>query len=119
MTSNLSRCLFFSKICEYQCFAVCCPETSSCASKPLLLQCKLVIPQCLCQVSVGLKDVQMGANDFKIYNVPSFARKPVNFNDSRSAAPKLALVPANCYMCDVKQSNFKVCAKFQAVITAM
>ena len=54
----------------------------------------------------------MGAQDFKLYNVPFFARKPVNFNVSRSAATKLALVPASCYMCDVKQSNLKVCAKF-------
>ena len=65
--------LFCSKISEYQCFAVCWPENSSCASKPLLLQCKLVIPQCLCQVSLGLKEVQMGAHDFKLYNVPFFA----------------------------------------------
>ena len=97
---------------EYQCFEVCCPGTSSCASKPLLLQCKLVIRRCLCQVSLGLKEVQMEAHDFKLYNVPFLARKPVNFNVSRSAAPKLALVPASCYMCDVKQSNLKVCAKF-------
>ena len=54
----------------------------------------------------------MGATDFKLYNVPFFAQNPVNFNDSRSAAPKLALVPASCYNCDVKQSNFNVCAKF-------
>ena len=54
----------------------------------------------------------MGAHDFKHYNVPFFARKQVNSNVSRSAAPKLALVPAKCYMCDVKQSNLKVCAKF-------
>ena len=53
-----------------------CPETSSCASKPLLQRCKLVIPQCLCQVSLGLKEVQMGAHDFKLYNVPFLARKP-------------------------------------------
>ena len=103
-TSNLTRCLF--------CFAVCCPETSSCASKPLLLQCKLVIPQCLCQVSLGLKEVQMGAHDYKLYTVPFLAPKLVNFNVSRSAAPNIALVPASCYMCDVKQSNVKVCAKF-------
>ena len=32
------------------------PETSSCASKPLLLRCKLVIPKCMCQVSLGLKE---------------------------------------------------------------
>ena len=54
----------------------------------------------------------MGAHDFKLYNMPFFARKPVNFNFSRSAAPKLALVSASGYMCDVKQSNLKVCAKF-------
>ena len=54
----------------------------------------------------------MGAHDFKLYNVPFFPRKPVNFNVSRSAAPKLALVPACCYNGDVKQSNFNVCAKF-------
>ena len=112
MTSKLTRCLFLLKNSEYQCFAVCCPETSSCASKPLLLQCKLVIPQCLFHVSLGLKEVQMGAHDFKLYNAPFFARKPVNFNFSMSAVPKLALVPASCYMCDVKQSNLKVCAKF-------
>ena len=51
-----------------------------------------------------------GAHDFRLYNVPFFARKLVNFNVSRSAAPKLALVLASCYMCDVKQSNLKVCA---------
>ena len=54
-----------------------------------------------------------GAHDFKLYNVPFFARIPMNFNVSRSAAPKLALVPASCYMCDVKQSYLKVCAKFR------
>ena len=68
---KLNKVPFFArKISEYQCFAVCCPETSSCASKPLLLRCKLVIPQCLCQVSLGLKEVQMGAADFKLFNVP-------------------------------------------------
>ena len=44
----------------------------------------------------------MGANDFKHNNVPLFARKPENINVSRSAAPKLALVPANRYNCDIK-----------------
>ena len=54
----------------------------------------------------------MGADNFKLYNVPFFARKLVNFNVSMSAAPKLALMPASSYMCDLKQSNLKVCAKF-------
>ena len=48
------------------------------------------------------------AHDFKLYNVPFFARNLVNINVSRSAAPKLALVPASCYMCDVMQSHLKV-----------
>ena len=43
----------------------------------------------------------MGAHDFKLYNVHFFARKPVNFNVSSSANPKLALVQASCYYCDV------------------
>ena len=54
----------------------------------------------------------MGAHDFKLKKVPLFVRKPVNFNVSRFAAQKLALVPASCYNCDIKQSNLNVCAKF-------
>ena len=53
----------------------------------------------------------MGAHDFKLYNVPFIARKLVNINVSRSAAQKLALVPASCYNCNVKQLNLIVCAK--------
>ena len=67
MTLNITRCLFFSKNREYQYFDVCCPETSSCASKPLLLRCNLVIPRCMCQVSLRLKEVQMGVHEIK-YN---------------------------------------------------
>ena len=65
MTLNITRCLFFSKNREYQYFDVCFPETSSCASKPLLLRCNIVIPQCMCQVSLRLKEVQMGAHEIK------------------------------------------------------
>ena len=64
--------LFVQKTSEYQYFDVCCPESSSCASKPLLLRCNLVIPQCMCQVSLRLKEVQMGAHDFKYNKVPLF-----------------------------------------------
>ena len=94
--------LYSKKISEYECFAVCCPETSICASKPLLLRCKLVKPQCLCQVLLGLKEVQMGAHDFKLKKVSFTYSKKVNINVSRSAAPELALVPASRYNCDVK-----------------
>ena len=54
----------------------------------------------------------MGAHDFKLYYVPFFARKPIKFNVSRSAAPQLALVLASCFNFDVKASNLNVCAKF-------
>ena len=104
--------LVFSNISEYQCFTVCCPETSSCASKPSLLRCKLVIPQCLCHISLGLKEVQMGAHDFIPTNVPFSALKLVNINVSLSAVPKLALVPANRYDCDIKKSYINDCVKF-------
>ena len=44
----------------------------------------------------------MGAHAFKLNIVPLFARKPGNINVSRSSAPKLALVLAIGYYCDVK-----------------
>ena len=103
---------FCSKTREYQYFDVCCPETSSCASKPLLLRRNLVIPQCMCQVSLRLKEVQMGTHDFKYNNVPLFARKPGNINTSMSAAPKQALVPASRYYWDVTWSYHNARAKF-------
>ena len=53
----------------------------------------------------------MGAHDFKLLKVPLFC-KSVNINVSVSAAPKLALVPASRYYCDVNRSNHNVCAKF-------
>ena len=43
----------------------------------------------------------MGAHDFKHNKVPLFARKPGNINTSMSAAPKIAIVPASRYYCDV------------------
>ena len=43
----------------------------------------------------------MGTHDFKYNNVPLFAQKPGNINTSMFAAPKLALVPASRYYCDV------------------
>ena len=43
----------------------------------------------------------MGTHDFKYNIVPLFAQKLGNINTSMSAAPKLALVPASRYYCDV------------------
>ena len=54
----------------------------------------------------------MGTHDFKYNNVPLFGRKTGDINTSMSAAPKLALVPASLYYCDVTWSYHNVCAKF-------
>ena len=54
----------------------------------------------------------MGTKDFKYNNVPFFARKTENINTSMFAAPKLALVPASRYNCDVIWSYHNACAKF-------
>ena len=64
------------------------------------------------QVSLGLKEVQMGTHDFKYNNVPLFDRKPGIINTSMSASPKVALVPASRYYCDVNWPYHNVCAKF-------
>ena len=113
MTLNITRWLCFcSKTREYQYFDVRWPESSYCASMPLLLRCHLVIPQCMCQVSLTLKEVQMGTHDFKYNKVPIFARKTGNINTSMFAVPKLALVPVSRYYCDVTRSYHNVCAKF-------
>ena len=54
----------------------------------------------------------MEVHDFKLNKVPFVALKSVNANVSRSAAPKLAIVPPSRYNCDLNQSNLNVCAKF-------
>ena len=54
----------------------------------------------------------MGTHDFNYNKVPLIARKLGNINTSMSAAPKLALVPASRYYCDVTWSNHNACAKF-------
>ena len=54
----------------------------------------------------------MGAHDFECSKVPLFGRKTVKINTSMSAAPKLALVPASRYYCDVNLSYHNVCGKF-------
>ena len=41
----------------------------------LLLRCNLVIPQCVCQVSLRLKEVQIWAHDFKYNKVALFLLK--------------------------------------------
>ena len=55
----------------------------------------------------------MGTRDFKYNKVPFVcSNKTGNINTSMFAAPKLALVPASRYYCDVTKSYHNVCAKF-------
>ena len=54
----------------------------------------------------------MGTHDFKYNKVPLFAQKLGNINTSMSAAPKLALVRARRYNCDVTWSYHNACAKY-------
>ena len=54
----------------------------------------------------------MGDHDIKLNKVPLFSHKLVNINVSLFAAPKLALVPASRYYCDVNWSYHNVCSKF-------
>ena len=66
----------------------------------------------MCQVSLGLKEVQVRAHDFNHNNVP-FSLENQVISMFRCLLPKkLALVPASRYNCDVKESNLNVCAKF-------
>ena len=53
----------------------------------------------------------MGAQDFKYNKAPLFAQKPGNINTSMSAAPKVVVVTASRYYCDVNSSFYIVCAK--------
>ena len=64
------------------------------------------------EVSLGLKEVQMGTHDFKYNKLPLFDRKTGNIITSMFAATKVALVPACRYYCDVTWSYHNVCAKF-------
>ena len=54
----------------------------------------------------------MGAHVLKLNKGLRFARKKVNISVSRSATPKLALVPGSRYKCYVEWSYFNVWDKF-------
>ena len=47
----------------------------------------------------------MGAHVLKLNKRLAFAPKPININFSRSTSPKLALVSASRYNCDVKGAH--------------
>ena len=54
----------------------------------------------------------METHEFKYNKVPLFARKTGNINTPMFAAPKLALVTASRYYCDVTWPYHNACAKF-------
>ena len=43
----------------------------------------------------------MGVHDFKLKKVHLFSQRPVDVNVLRSAAPKIALLSASRYNCDI------------------
>ena len=51
---------------------------------------------------IRIEKGQIGDHNFKLNKGSFSALKSVNINVSRSAAPKLALVPASHYNCDVE-----------------
>ena len=56
----------------------------------------------------------MGVNDFKYNKVPLFLLEKEGISILRCLLPpKLALVPASRYNCDVTWSYHNVCAKFE------
>ena len=113
LTLNIARCLFLVEKHGQSILRCLLPQTSSCASKPLLLRCNLVIPQYMCQVSLGLKEVRMGPITLKVTRCLFLVKKTTGkINTSMSAAPKLALAQASRYYCDVNWSYHNVCAKF-------
>ena len=65
----------------------------------------------MCQDSLRLKEVQTGTHDFKYNKVPFFALKTGNINTSMFATPKLVLVPASRYKCDVTWSYHNACSR--------
>ena len=59
-----------------------------------------------------------GGPNFKLNKVPYFALKSMNINVLRSATPKLALVPANQYNCDILQSYHILITEINISLTA-
>ena len=66
----------------------------------------------MCQVSLELKEFQMGTLVLKLNKGPIFSKKTGNNQCFGSAAPIQAFVPESRCNCDVKLSCVNVCAKF-------
>ena len=64
------------------------PKLALVPAKPLLLRYNLVLPQCMCQVSLRLKEVQMGTNDFKYNKVPFFLLEKQGISILRCLLPR-------------------------------
>ena len=54
----------------------------------ILMRCNLVIPQCMCQVSLRLKEVQMGTHDFKYNKVTLFLLENQRISILRCLLPR-------------------------------
>ena len=89
-------------------FSVSCSQTSSCARKPLALRHRCIVYASMWQVSLGLKEDEMGSQ------TPTMSEgnaKKIIFDLSWSLAPKLALVPGSRLYCNKGIRNMNVCGK--------
>ena len=84
-------------------FSVSCSQTSSRATKPLILRYRYMFYEVLWQVSVGFKEDEKGRQGAK------YQRGVQNavFTISRSPAPKAALVPPSRIYCDINVCSRK------------
>ena len=94
MTSNLTRCLYNLKSVNISVSMSAAPKLALVPASRYYCDVNKSYPMSV-SISLGLKEVQMVSHDVKHNKAPLFARKPGNINNSRSAAPKLNLVPAS------------------------
>ena len=101
MTLNITMCHFCSKIGNIDTSMFAAPKLALVPASRYYCDVTWSYNNVYAKVSLGLKEVQMETNDFEYNKVPLFARKTGNINILMFAAPKVALVPASRYYCDV------------------
>ena len=73
MTSNITRYLCLLENQGISIFRYLLPRNYLLCQQAVITAMMLAKPQCMCQVSLGLKEVQMGGHDFKYNKVPLLA----------------------------------------------
>ena len=91
MGSQGPKCHGGVKKFHFRWFSVSCSQTSSCARKPLVLRHRCIVYTSMWQVSLGLKEDEMGSQGPNVMGVS----KNSIFESFRFPVPKLALVPGS------------------------